>query len=110
MFQEAYFQDTLFNDKFSSCDTVGDAARTVEDRFSPFHLKIGNATDLFEQLGGGWSQSVAFDCDMTLTPAPVSIRVRTISAMVKPYSRSKVQWRRPVLDGLATETCALDRS
>jgi len=75
LFQEAYFGDQEFREKFTSCDTLGDANRTVEERFSPFDLEIGNATDLFEQLGGGWSESVAFDCEDACSSVTVEMLV-----------------------------------
>lgn len=60
-FAEAYYADADFRAKFDYCQPT-DPNQTTAQRFSPFHPEPGNLVDFYEQLGGGWSDAIAFDC------------------------------------------------
>ncbi|MCB0688324.1 MAG: T9SS type A sorting domain-containing protein, partial [Saprospiraceae bacterium] len=60
-FTEAFHSSASFRDKFDSCQP-DDPNQSTADRFSPFHPDLVNLVDLYEQLGGGWSDAIAFDC------------------------------------------------
>lgn len=60
-FEEAYLSSAAFRSKFDECQPE-DPDQTTAERFSPFHPDFGNLVDLYEQLGGGWSDAIAFDC------------------------------------------------
>lgn len=60
-FAEAYYSSASFRAKFDYCQPE-DPAITTAERFSPFLVEPANLVDFYEQLGGGWSDAVAFDC------------------------------------------------
>ncbi|MBK8504541.1 MAG: hypothetical protein IPL46_21420 [Saprospiraceae bacterium] len=61
-FAEAYYNSSTFRSKFDTCQPE-DPNQTTAERFSPFKPDFGNIVDLYEQLGGGWSDAIAFDCN-----------------------------------------------
>lgn len=73
-FAEAYYSSELFRAKFDQCQPE-DPNQSTAERFSPFHPDFGNIIDLYEQLGGGWSDAVAFDCTDACSTVTVEMLV-----------------------------------
>lgn len=73
-FSEAYYSSADFRSKFRECQPE-DPEQSTADRFSPFHPDLGNLVDLYDQLGGGWSEAVAFDCSDACSAVTVEMLV-----------------------------------
>ncbi|NND31196.1 MAG: hypothetical protein HKN76_01305, partial [Saprospiraceae bacterium] len=75
VFKQAYDSSAVFRNKFDTCDPDSLETLTTEERFSPFHFNPGDLVDLYEQLGGGWSDAVPFSCDDACGPVVVEMMV-----------------------------------
>lgn len=63
LFEQAYFSDESFRQKFNACQTDVLQDLSTEDRFSPFRLHDLDRIQMYKDIGGGWSTAVPFDCE-----------------------------------------------
>ncbi len=74
-FIDAYFSSSDFRSKFEQCSSEEEARETTADIFDPFALDLGNVADLYDQIGGGWSTAVPFDCTDACSEVTVELLV-----------------------------------
>ncbi len=76
LFEEAYYYDEDFYYKVNDCqEQPDDLLVATADLFAPDHIGRKSRLDMYQQIGGGWSDAVPFDCSDACGPVTVEILV-----------------------------------
>ena len=82
LFEQAYYYDPVFYSKFNTCgvpEVLDDfllTEITAGDVFGIGHyIPYAQQIDMYEQIGGGWSDAVPFSCEDACGPVTVEVLV-----------------------------------